>query len=177
MTIALDRSVKSYAASSPALPAECLRAESARITPQPDGTFWWGGEVDALCLPVAGPETWDAPELGPIFDNVIAWRPEAPGRWWLEVNDWPLLGWQALQQAAAEGGSLVLFPTPAAWAASGGRGACILRWTIDPLDLFAGVASVQCADAATERRLRAEVERWAPFKITRAGAMRGKAAA
>ena len=148
------------------LPGECLRPENARIAPQSDGTFHWGGEVVAMFLPVAGPETFDAPHFGPVWANVVAWRPDAPGRWWLEVTDWPLLGWQAVESARFDGGPLVLHPTPAAWVASGGQGCCVLRWAVDPLEFFNGL-EVTCANDAVERRLRGEIERWAPMRISR----------
>lgn len=152
---------------SPAL-ADCGRVECARIMPRPDGRFFWGGKVEALYLPVAGPLTWDAPKLGPIWVNVVAWTHGTPNKWWLEVADWPLLGWHALQEAMVTSGAILLHPTPAAWVASGGRGCCVLSWrNFDVGQWFHGV-KVICADAAIERRLHRELARGLGLDIERA---------
>lgn len=136
-----------------------------RMTLLADGTFIWGGDTLADVLPVAGPDTWSAPDIGPIWAEVVAWAPDVPSRWHLEAGDVPILGWAAWERARAEGTALTLHPTPAAWLAAGGQGICVLRWNFDPAAVFAGVGELRCASGAVERRLQAEIGRWRDFQI------------
>jgi len=76
-------------------------------------------------------------EVGKIVD-VVAWEPCRPQDWWLlrrrgfcVLGEWQIFdGWE-LQQP------VIMFPTPAAWLASHGRGFCIVDWTVPAaLDLL-----------------------------------------
>lgn len=144
---------------------ELAELSSAKITPLADGRFRWGGDRVARLLPLFGPDSFEAPHLGPLPVDQVAWLADDPGRWWLLDGDGLILGRDHYQRAIDECRPLLLRATPEAWVRSGGRGSCVLRWAMDPLDFFYGVSEVVCCGGAVERRLRSEMERWRAFRI------------
>jgi len=72
--------------------------------------------------------------------DLVAWREDAPGEWFLHDGDeTPILGASQLAGAKWVGFPLSIYPTPAAWAASGGVGVCVTDWDMNLLHLFDGL--------------------------------------
>ena len=87
--------------------------------------------------------------------DLVAWREDAPGEWWMrEGDETPILGAGQLAGAEWVGFPLSIYPTPAAWAASGGDGVCVIDWDMNLLHLFDGLdLDVGQLQLATARRL------------------------
>ncbi len=101
-----------------------------RIRVSPDGcTFYLGGDDKSSSLFVR-----DRRGL-PV--DLVAWREDAPGEWWMrEGDETPILGAGQLAGAEWVGFPLSIYPTPAAWAASGGDGVSVIDWDMNLLHLF-----------------------------------------
>ena len=89
-------------------------------------------------------------ELNWHLDDICAFYPEHPERWWRRTGDGLLLG-------TANGFSILeprrLHSRPLDWLCDQGRGACILDWSEDPADLLMSVGSL-VADRAVLNKLR-----------------------
>ncbi len=144
--------------------------------------------------------TWRADPAGapavlvPVHDrygelaDLIAWSPDKPSAWWLRYgDDCPVLGAEALAQAAWHQEMVSLYSTPESWlrarcrARDGDRrrqggdlhqAICILRWGLDLKPLFDGVSRVDCDSAELGRRLRRSWRAWEPGTTTIAGGVR-----
>jgi len=70
----------------------------------------------------------------PVLDSldelvdVVAWHPDAPGRWFMRHEAAPIMGADIVEEAAFFGDILVVHPTPLEWLKAGGGGACVLDW-------------------------------------------------
>ena len=63
----------------------------------------------------------------PILDELIAWRPAEPGRWWYRWGaDWPALGDHFIDDAHIDGKPLDCHLTPLEWLRGGCRGTVML---------------------------------------------------
>lgn len=130
-----------------------------RIAPEEPDAFRFDDDgLPALIVPAGEPERgggWRA-----IYD-LIAFRPEAPARWWSRTGLADALG--DLGDAAWRGGIVHLHSTPLAWLQAGGKGLCIVNPTADPRQVLAGADEVVCDSPAlrawVERRVR-EASAW-----------------
>ena len=122
--------------------------------------------------------------LGRLGD-LCAWIPDAPGRWWLRTGDCPILGAEAIANAAEDGRSIRLWSTPQQWLMAKPRdcirptaacyrvcGTCsvprrgaILDWSADLRQTFQGVASVHCDHPELETRFRRALRRCEPREL------------
>ena len=94
--------------------------------------------------------------------DLCAWFPDRPGHWWLRYRDECFfMGARALAVAAYFGDPIELHGTPQEWALAGGKGACLLRWDINPRPWFEGVDHVECAPELA-KRLRETFHSWEP---------------
>ena len=132
-----------------------------RIRVSPDGrTFNLGGDDKAASLFLR-----DRRGL-PV--DLVAWREDAPGEWWMrEGDETPIVGARQLAGAEWVGFPLSIYPTPAAWAASGGDGVCVIDWDMNLLHLFDGldldVGHLQLATARSlAQRLRDNFREYEP---------------
>ena len=120
---------------------------------------------NAVIVPVgvAGPDgLWDD-----IYD-LVAFRLDAPSRWWLRCGE-PLLGEQYVTQCADCGVAVRLVSTPLDWLRAGGAAACVLDWrSADPRLLFQDVASIECDTPELAKQLKKRVDALArpAFKIS-----------
>lgn len=132
----------------------------ARIVTTPDGTFEPHPEGAPHIIVAEGIHE---PSLGwrEIID-LVAFRSDAPDRWWLRRDMVDVLGSDGIDKASFARRPLILHPTPLAWLQAGAQGACVVHWSLDPRSVFAGITDVVCATAALRRRLEqrlAEVSR------------------
>jgi len=72
--------------------------------------------------------------------DLVAWLGDQPGNWWLrEGDETPILGARQLAGAEMTAAPLPIYPTPAAWVASGGDGVVVLSWGANLIHLFDGL--------------------------------------
>ncbi len=103
--------------------------------------------------------------------DIVAWFPDAPGRWWLRYGEVVVLGARALEVARYFNDPTTLHGTPQSWALARGDGACVLRWDVDLRELFDGIARVDCAPNLADR-LRRSLRQWEPVMPTPARRIR-----
>ena len=136
----------------------------------------WGAVGFVHARP-CGDELFD-PEVGKTFPNVsrvlafgirdndgeildlVAFHPDRPGRFRRRYGIVDFLGEEAVLRAGLEREPLVLHPTPLAWLAAGGTGACVLDATASLRLAFAGIPEIHATcplhGAAIDRRLELE---------------------
>ena len=92
-----------------------------RIQTYGDGSFDWAEDGQpALHLPVPG--------LGGRMEDVVAWCPDDPSRWWLRLRIGVVIGLEEVERCDFLHEPLRLFWTPADWLSAGKRGAVVLDW-------------------------------------------------
>ncbi len=98
------------------------------------------------------------------IEDLIAFRPNEPSRWWLRRGDAQLLGEYNLRDWKL--GETVLHATPLDFLQGGGQGVCVLDWRLDPSMLLYGTGAGLVADSAAlkdrllDRVREAAVEPW-----------------
>ena len=140
---------------------------AAHIRVMPDGQhFRLDGKAAATIMLVRDRHGYPA--------DLVAWLAGEPDHWWMrEGDETPILGASQLAGAEWVGFPLSIYPTPAAWAASGGDGVCVIDWDMNLLHLFDGldldVGHLQLATARSlAQRLRDNFREYEP-KIAGAG--------
>jgi hypothetical protein len=103
----------------------------------------------AVLLPVG---EWDG--LNWILDDIVAFYPDQPDRWWLRRGAVQILGSGNIRPEAVF--PLALHDTPLSWLQAGASGVCVIDWRADP-DVFAGPieAESHSLKARLERRIQA----------------------
>ncbi len=92
-----------------------------RIQTYGDGSFDWAEDGQpALHLPVPG--------VVGRMEDVVAWFPSDPSRWWLRLRIGVILGLEEVERCDDLHEPLHLFWTPSDWLSAGKRGAVILDW-------------------------------------------------
>lgn len=96
------------------------------------------------------------------LDDLIAFDPETPGRWWRRRGEAQILGMHNIRREPVF--PLQIHETPLSWLQAGAKGICIIDWSFNPERLlFAGPLQVE-SDRLKERleqRIRdAAVERF-----------------
>ncbi len=106
---------------------------AAHIRVMPDGQhFRLDGKAAATIMLVRDRHGYPA--------DLVAWLESEPEYWWMrEGDETPILGASQLVGAEWVGFPLSIYPTPAAWAASGGEGVCVIDWDMNLLHLFDGL--------------------------------------
>jgi len=99
-----------------------------------------------------------------LIEDLVAFQPGNPCRWWLRRGAVQLLGEHNLRSWKL--GETVLHATPLDWLQSGGEGVCVLDWKLDPSVLLYGTGAGLVADSAAlkakllDRVQEAAVEPW-----------------
>jgi hypothetical protein len=124
------------------------RAPAFRAQLYADGSFEWtpdGELVNAVAVP----------GIGGIMDDIAAWRPSDPCRWWLRRQIAVILGLEAVEIADWTHEPLRLLETPFDWIEAEGKGAVILRWDA-PLRLYLPQRSkIKCQSERLAHKLKA----------------------
>ena len=101
-------------------------------------------------------------------DDLVAWLPDKPERWFVHEGTCPVLGARNLAIAAAWGDSIAIHPTPCAWITSGGEGFVVLDWDMNLVPLFDGILNIDVDDVVDvghvniAKRLRENFARFLP---------------
>ena len=119
-----------------------------RIEACGDGSFEWSENgLPALHLPVSG--------LGGRMEDVVAWIPDAPGKWWLRRGVGVILGMEEIERCDYLHEPLHLFWTPADWLNADRRGAVILDWKCHLPFWLPCNAPIKCQDQRLARKVTA----------------------
>jgi hypothetical protein len=86
--------------------------------------------------------------------DLIAFYPEAPGRWWLRRGEVEILGAEHLGERVFP---TIIHPNPMVWLQSGGNGVCIVNWSLDPLSRLAFAGRLR-APLHIKRRLEKRIQ-------------------
>ncbi len=126
---------------------------AARITTTPDGLFEFhdDGEL-ALIVPEGVPE-W--PGWAEVHD-LIAFKPEAPGRWWRRRGDVDLLGASNITRWKLN--PTTIHETPLLWLQAGADGVCIVDWGLDPIARLGAAGYLEAETSALKRQLERRIQ-------------------
>ena len=134
-----------------------------RIVTHSTGLFEFhvDGEL-ALIVPEGVPE-W--PGWAEMHD-LIAFRPDAIGRWWRRRGDVDLLGANNITPWRLS--PLVIHETPLSWLQAGANGIVIINWGLDPIARLGGTGYLETETPALKRRLERRIQEvaLASFDIT-----------
>ncbi len=140
-------------------------------TYRPDHAGEWAAilEVKGFVLEpvdmVDGSLVWD--DAYDVVD-IVAWRPNDPGHWWLRRGDMtPIVGVRELRIAAEFGEPITVYETPQSWALAGGAGVAILIWGAPLNELFEGVGRVECESHTLRARFVEALRQWEPVVTER----------
>ena len=139
-----------------------FRLTAIRIAGKNDGTYSLDphGRLAAL-IPVR--DRW-----GEIVD-AVAFFPDEPEQWWRRYGDeTPILGVQALTDAAWERQPLKLWETPLQWLLKRRSGCAVLDWGCDLRPLFDEVPEIVCQSRALSDRLKENFLAFGPRLTVRA---------
>ncbi len=103
----------------------------AKIVTTSDGFFEFHDDGRwALIVPEGVPEVpgWDS------IEDLVAFFPDEPGRWWRRRGDVNILS--AYNQCPWQLSSLTIHEQPLTWLQAGCTGICILNWGFDPNTLL-----------------------------------------
>lgn len=101
----------------------------------------------ALICPIGehyGDPSW------PAIDDLVAFFPDQPGRWWLRRGDGVLLGQDHVEDVSGRS-PVRLVSTPLQWLRADGEAACVLAWGADMRRHLHD--RVTCDSSALARRL------------------------
>ncbi len=100
-------------------------------------------------------EGWPAGPIWDTLDDLIAFRPQDPGRWWRRRGDVQFLGAYNIRSEPVF--PLTIHETPLSWLQAGAQGICIVDWSFNPERLLcAGPLEAESDQLKTrlERRIR-----------------------
>ncbi len=106
----------------------------------------------------AGP-TWAT------LDDLIAFRPQDPGRWWRRRGEVQVLGSSNIRPEPVF--PLILHDTPLSWLQARARGVCVIDWRVDPERfLYAGPIEAESPTLKARLRRRIQSAALAKFQIS-----------
>ena len=93
-------------------------------------------------------------QLSDVHD-LIAFRPDATGRWWRRRGDVDLLGANNITPWRLS--PLVIHETPLSWLQAGANGIVIINWGLDPIARLGGTGYLETETPALKRRLERRI--------------------
>jgi hypothetical protein len=96
----------------------------------------------------AGP-VWDT------LDDLIAFRPQDPGRWWRRLGAVQVLGSGNIRTEPVF--PLTLHDTPLSWLRARARGVCVIDWRIDP-ERFLHAGPIEAESPSLKARLERRIQ-------------------
>ncbi len=124
----------------------------ARIVTSSDGLFEIHDDGErALIVPEGVPEVpaWDS------IHDLIAFKPDNPGRWWRRRGDVDLLGASNISHWRLS--PLVIYETPLSWLQAGANGGCVVNWAFDPIAVFDRAGHLELETPALKSRLERRI--------------------
>ena len=134
----------------------------AKVQTFPSGFYEPNGDgVDAVVVAVGRrlDLIWDT------LDDLIAFNPAEPGRWWRRLGDVQVLGSENIAPEPVF--PLRLYDTPLSWLQAGARGVCVIDWRVDPERfLYAGPIEAETSSLKARLERRIQSAALAKFNIT-----------
>ena len=122
----------------------------AKVQTFPSGFYEPSEDGDPAVIIAEG---WPEPPIWDVIEDLIAFKPQEPGRWWRRRGEVQLLGTYNIRPEPVF--PLTIHETPLSWLQAGAHGVCIVDWSIDPERLLcAGPLEVE------SDQLKARLERW-----------------
>ena len=131
----------------------------AKVQTFPSG-FYELNDVGASAVIVAAGRP--APPIWDTLDDLIAFRPQDPGRWWRRRGEVQVLGSGNIRPEPVF--PLTLHDTPLSWLQSGASGVCVIDWRVDP-ERFLYAGPVAAESPSLKTRLERCIQRAALAKF------------
>ncbi len=125
----------------------------ARIVTHSDGLFELHDDGEpALIVPEGKPEVpgWE------WIEDLIAFMPDDPSRWWRRRADVDLLGTSNITPWRLS--PLTIHDTPLSWLQAGADGVAIVDWGLDPIARLSGAGYLEAETPALKRRLGRRIQ-------------------
>ena len=90
------------------------------------------------------------------IDDLIAFMPDNPSRWWRRRAEVDLLG--ASNVTPWRLSPITIHATPLSWLQAGGDGVCIVDWGFDPITHLARAGHLEAETSALKRRLERHIQ-------------------
>ncbi len=99
-------------------------------------------------------EGWPEPPIWDVIEDLIAFLPQDPGRWWHRRGEVQLLGAYNIRSEPVF--PLALRETPLSWLQAGTAGVCVIDWSLDPIARLPGYLKVDSPQLKSrlERRIQ-----------------------
>ena len=144
----IDR-LRSFGIPESVILGEPLMIGVAEAETSPSGLYEPNDDGESILVVAEG---CPAAPIWDTLDDLIAFKPQEPGRWWRRCGEAKILG--AYNVRSEPVFPLTIHETPLSWLRSGARGICIVDWSFDPERLlYAGPLEVE------SDRLKARLER------------------
>ena len=131
----------------------------AKVQTFPSG-FYEPNDVGAPAVIVAAglpaPPTWDT------LDDLIAFRPQDPQRWWRRRGEVQVLGSGNIRPEPVF--PLTLHDNPLSWLQAGARGVCVIDWRVNP-ERFLYAGPIEAKTSSLKARLEQRIQRTALAKF------------
>lgn len=99
------------------------------------------------------------------LDDLIAFRPQDPDRWWRRRGEVQVLGSGNIRPEPVF--PLTLHDNPLSWLQAGARGVCVIDWRVDPERfLYAGPIEAETSSLKARLERRIQSAALAKFNIT-----------
>jgi hypothetical protein len=120
----------------------------AKVQTSPDGFYEPGDDgTDAVIIAEGRP----APPIWDGLDDLIAFQPEAPGRWWRRRGEVKILGGHNLRHGSTL--PVIVHENPLSFLRGGARGVCVIDWRINP-EVLVSTGPLEAESKQLESRLR-----------------------
>ena len=141
---------------------EPLKVGVANIQTFPSG-FYEPNEDGDLAVIIA--EGWPEPPIWDVIEDLIAFKPQAPSRWWRRRGEVQVLGAHNIRPKPIF--PLTLFDNPLSWLQAGGGGLCVIDWGFDAETLlFAGPLEAETPSLKSRLERRIQQAALAKFDIS-----------
>jgi hypothetical protein len=124
----------------------------AKVQTLPSG-FYEPNDVGAPAVIVAA--GLPAPPIWDTLDDLIAFRPQDPGRWWRCRGEVQVLGSGNIRPEPVF--PLTLHDTPLSWLQAGASGVCVIDWRVDP-ERFLYAGPIEAESPSLKARLERRIQ-------------------
>jgi hypothetical protein len=125
----------------------------ARVTTYSDGFFEFHDNGDPAVIIAEGFPA--CPDWDPIED-LIAFKPASPTRWWRRLGTVDLLGGNQIRRWRLS--PLTVCETPLSWLQTGAGGTCVVNWAFDPIATLLTAGPLEAETGALRARLERRIQ-------------------
>jgi hypothetical protein len=101
-------------------------------------------------------EGWPEPPIWDSVDDLIAFKPTDPSRWWRRLGEVQMLGNYNIRPEPVF--PTTLYDSPMSWLQAGGTGLCIVDWAINPNTVLMSVGPMEVESSALKEKLERRIQ-------------------